>query len=125
MTASPDTNLAAALSSSSQACETVLVDQFTDGVLDPAKPMLGPVRDGGHIVANTAPGCWGPMLTPCLRGGHEVTVPVAVEGAEVGDAIAVVIRDITVTSLATSSGTDAAMEGRFDGDPFVAARCPE
>jgi acetamidase/formamidase len=65
------------------------------------------------------------MLTPCLRGGHEVTVPVAVEGAEVGDAIALHIRDITVTSLATSSGTDVAMEGRFDGDPFVAPRCPE
>ena len=44
--------------------ETVFVDQFTDGILDPAKPMLGPVRDGGHIVANTAPGCWGPMITP-------------------------------------------------------------
>lgn len=105
--------------------DTVLVDQYTDGVLDPAKPMLGPVRDGGHIVANTAPGCWGPMLTPCLRGGHEVTIPVAVEGAEVGDAIAIVIRDITVTSMATASGTDVAMAGRFDGDPFVAPRCPE
>jgi formamidase len=108
-----------------KASETVLVDQFTDGVLDPANPMLGPVRDGGHIVANTAPGCWGPMLTPCLRGGHEVTIPVAVEGAEVGDAIALIIRDITVTSLATASGTDVAMTGRFDGDPFVAPRCPE
>lgn len=27
--------------------ETVFVDRFTDGVLDPAQPMLGPVRDGG------------------------------------------------------------------------------
>ena len=106
------------------ASETVLVDRFTDGVLDPTRPMLGPVRDGGSIVANTAPGCWGPMLTPCLRGGHEVTIPVAVEGAEVGDAIAIRIRDITVTSLATASGTSAAVEGRFDGDPFVAGRCP-
>lgn len=105
--------------------ETVLVDRFTDGVLDPARPMLGPVRDGGHILANTAPGCWGPMLTPCLRGGHEVTIPVAVEGAVVGDAIVIRIRDITVTSLATASGTDVPQEGRFDGDPFVAPRCPE
>ena len=24
---------------------TVFVDQFTDGILDPGKPMLGPVRD--------------------------------------------------------------------------------
>ncbi len=106
------------------AVESLSVDTFTDGLLDPAKPMLGPVQDGGTIVANTAPGCWGPMLTPCLRGGHEVTIPVAVEGAEVGDAIVIRIRDIKVTSLATSSGTDIAQEGRFDGDPFVAPRCP-
>lgn len=106
-------------------CLTLRVDRFTDGVLDPAQPMLGPVRDGGRIVAHTAPGCWGPMLTPCLRGGHEVTIPVAVEGTEVGDAIAIHIQDITVTSLVTASGVSDPLEGRFDGDPFVAGRCPE
>ena len=104
--------------SNGQGHETVFVDQFIDGVLDPAKPMLGPVRDGGHIVANTAPGCWGPMITPEIRGGHEVTVPVAVLGAEVGDAIAIRIKDITVTSLATASGNDMMMDGRFLGDPL-------
>ena len=61
--------------------ETVYVDEYVDGVLDPEKPMLGPVRDGGHIVSNTAPGCWGPMITPSIRGGHEVTKPVFVNGA--------------------------------------------
>jgi formamidase len=105
--------------------QTVFVDQFTNGILDPERPMLGPVRDGGHIVANTAPGCWGPMITPELRGGHEVTVPVAIAGAEVGDAIALRIQDITVTSLATASGNDKFMDGRFLGDPYVAAQCPE
>jgi len=110
---------------SEQGHQTVFVDQFTNGILDPQRPMLGPVRDGGHIVANTAPGCWGPMITPELRGGHEVTVPVAVAGAEVGDAIALRIQDITVTSLATASGNDKFMEGRFLGDPYVAACCPE
>jgi acetamidase/formamidase len=104
--------------------ETVYVDQYIDGLLDPAKPMLGPVRDGGHIIANTAPGCWGPMITPAIRGGHEVTKPVAVAGAEVGDAIVIRIRDIKVTSLATSSGNDQWMEGRFLGDPYVAGKCP-
>jgi formamidase len=104
--------------------ETVFVSEFTDGLLDPALPMLGPVRDGGHIVANTAPGCWGPMITPAIRGGHEVTRPVAVAGAEVGDAIAIRIADIVVTSLATSSGNDQMMSGRFLGDPYVAGRCP-
>lgn len=105
--------------------QTVFVDQFTNGILDPERSMLGPVRDGGHIVANTAPGCWGPMITPELRGGHEVTVPVAVSGAEVGDAIALRIQDITVTSLATASGNDKFMEGRYLGDPYIAAQCPE
>ena len=105
--------------------ETVLVDSFTDGILDPARPMLGPVRDGGHIVANTTPGCWGPMITPAIRGGHEVTRPVAVAGAEVGDAIVIRIKEISVTSLATASGTDLPIDGRFLGDPFVAGRCPE
>ncbi|KXG43002.1 acetamidase/formamidase family protein [Tepidibacillus infernus] len=105
--------------------ETVFVNTFTNGVLDPNKPMLGPVKDGGHIVANTAPGCWGPMITPALLGGHEVTQPVYVEGAEVGDAIAIRIKSIRPTSIVTASGNEKAIEGRFLGDPFVAAQCPE
>jgi formamidase len=107
------------------ASQTVFVDRFVDGILDPQRPMLGPVRDGGYIIANTAPGCWGPMITPEIRGGHEVTIPVSVAGAEVGDAIAIHIQDITVTSIATSSGNDIFMDGRFLGDPYVAGRCPE
>ncbi|MFW6184122.1 MAG: acetamidase/formamidase family protein [Chloroflexota bacterium] len=105
--------------------ETVFVDRFIDGILDPGKPMLGPVRDGGHIVANTAPGCWGPMITPEIRGGHEVTQPVAVAGAEVGDAIAIRIKDISVTSMATASGNDTVLADRCVGDPYVAGKCPE
>ena len=105
--------------------ETVYVNEFTDGVLDPEKPMLGPVKDGGHIIANTAPGCWGPMITPELRGGHEVTIPVAVEGAEVGDAIALRIKDISVTSIATASGNDYWVDGLFMGDPYVAKYDPD
>jgi acetamidase/formamidase len=103
---------------------TVFVDTFTDGTLGPDVEMLGPVADGGHIVWNSTPGCWGPMITPAIRGGHEVCTPVAVEGAEVGDAIAIRIKDIAVTSHATSSGNDQAMEGRFNGDPYCAAVCP-
>jgi formamidase len=103
---------------------TVVVDTFTDGLLGPDVPMAGPVANGGHIVWNSAPGCWGPMITPSIRGGHEVCTPVHVEGAEVGDAIAIRIKDIAVTSLATSSGNDQPMEGRFNGDPYVAAVCP-
>jgi formamidase len=102
---------------------TVFVDTFTDGLLGPDVEMLGPVADGGHIVWNPAPGCWGPMITPAIRGGHEVCRPVAVDGAEVGDAIAIRIKDIAVTSEATASGNDQAMEGRFNGDPYCAAVC--
>ena len=103
---------------------SVVVDTFTNSVLDPNSQMLGPVEDGGTIIANTAPGCWGPMITPSLRGGHEVTQPVFVEGAEVGDAVAIRIRDITVTSIATASGHDSSPAGFCLGDPYVAARCP-
>ena len=105
--------------------ETVYVNEFTDGVLDPEKPMLGPVKDGGHIIANTAPGGWGPMITPELRGGHEVTIPVAVEGAEVGDAIAIRIKEISVTSIATASGNDYWVDGLYMGDPYVAKYDPD
>lgn len=127
---SPPQKLASAADASpaatiTDARQTVFVDEFTDAVLDPARTMLGPVADGGFIVAQTAPGCWGPMITPALRGGHEVTRPVAVAGAELGDAIVIRIHSIAVTSLATASGTDRPVEGRFLGDPFVAAHCPQ
>ena len=103
---------------------SVVVQTFTNSLLDPDGEMLGPVENGGTIIANTAPGCWGPMITPRLRGGHEVTQPVYVDGAEPGDGIAIRIRDITVTAMATSSGHDSSPEGYCLGDPYVAARCP-
>jgi formamidase len=107
-----------------EAHPTVFVDTFTDGLLGPDVEMLGPVEDGGHIVVNTAPGCWGPMITPSVRGGHEVAQPVAVAGAEVGDAVAIRIKDIEVTSIATASGNDWWPEGSYNGDPYCAAVCP-
>ena len=107
-----------------QAAEMLFVNEFTDGVLNPNAKMLGPLKDGGTIIANTAPGCWGPMITPTIRGGHEVTKPVYVEGAEVGDALVIHIKSIQVTSIATASGTDEAQSDRFIGDPFVKVKCP-
>jgi formamidase len=107
-----------------EAHQTVFVDTFTDGLLGPEVEMLGPVQDGGHIVVNTTPGCWGPMITPSIRGGHEVAQPVALAGAEPGDAIAIRIKDIEVTSMATSSGNDWSPEGSFNGDPYCAPVCP-
>lgn len=105
------------------ASDHVLVDRYTD-LVGPSNEMLGPVRDGGRIEYLTVPGCWGPMITPHLRSGHEVTLPVAVEGAEVGDAVALHIETIEQLSRATTSGTHEGWEGRFISDPFVARICP-
>jgi acetamidase/formamidase len=114
-----------ATTESSPATETVDVDRFCDGIIGPSAEVVGTVRDGGRIVAHTAPGCWGPMITPAIKGGHEVTLPVNVEGAEVGDAIAIRIRSIEVTSIATASGNDRMIEGRFNGDPYCAKVCAQ
>lgn len=106
------------------AVETLFVNEFTDGILDFEQEMLGPLKNGGTIVANTSPGCWGPMITPALRGGHEVTKPIFIEDAEIGDAIVIKIKSVEVTSYVTASGTDSAQSGNFVGDPFVAGKCP-
>ena len=45
--------------SSTPVRRSVVVQEFTNSVLDPNAPMLGPVESGGTIIANTAPGCWG------------------------------------------------------------------
>ena len=103
----------------------LLNDVFTNGIIGPHTRMLGPIADGGRIKFITAPGCWGPMITPTLRGGHEVNVPVAIEGADVGDAIAIYVESIRVSSRATSSGVDRFVEGAYVGDPYVAKRCPK
>jgi len=102
----------------------VLNDAFTNGIIGPHTKMLGPVADGGRIRFVTTPGCWGPMLTPTLRGGHEVNIPVAVEGADIGDAVAIRIESIRVRSRASSSGVDKPVEGTYIGDPYVAKKCP-
>jgi len=104
--------------------DEIFNDVQTNGIIGPHSKMLGPVADGGKIVFLTAPGCWGPMITPTLRGGHEVNVPVAVEGAEIGDGIVIKIKSIKVLSKAASSGVDTVREGAFVGDPYVAKKCP-
>ncbi len=88
--------------------EEIYVDQYTLGLVGPDQKWAGTVADGGTIQTYTPPGCWGPMITPSFRGGHEVTRPIRVAGASVGDAIAIHIRDIEVTSMATSTGSMAA-----------------
>ena len=99
-------------------------DLLTNGIIGPSRRMLGPVADGGKITFLTSPGCWGPMITPTIRGGHAVCTPVAVENADVGDAIAIRVEGIKILSKAASSGVDSPKEGYFIGDAAVAKKCP-
>ncbi|MCC6829189.1 MAG: acetamidase/formamidase family protein [Novosphingobium sp.] len=107
----------------SQAQPVVEVFEYSGGIVGPGIAPAGTVQDGGTIRTGTPPGCWGPMITPKFQGGHEVTRPVLVEGAEIGDAIAIKLKKVEVTSLATSSGVMEFVEGRYLGDPFVAKHC--
>jgi acetamidase/formamidase len=110
---------------SQQIEQQLTVDEYTLGLVGPDQEWAGTVADGGTVRTHTPPACWGPMITPKFRGGHEVTRPIAVEGAEVGDAIAIKIRDIEVTSVATSTGSMDEREAAFGDDPFVDHVCPE
>lgn len=105
------------------ASDRVVVDRYTD-IVGPSNEMLGPVRDGGRIEYLTVPGCWGPMITPSIRSGHEVTLPVRVEGAKVGDAVALHVEELEQVSRATTSGVTSNWDGHFLSDPFVAGICP-
>lgn len=104
--------------------DEVGVYEYSGGIVGPGITPAATVRSGGIIRTGTPPGCWGPMITPKFQGGHEVTRPVLVEGAEIGDAIAIRLRKVRVTSLATSSGVMEFVDGRYVGDPFVAKLCP-
>jgi acetamidase/formamidase len=64
------------------------------------------------------------MITPTLRGGHEVCTPVSIDKADVGDAVAIYIETIKVKSKAASSGVDEPIDGAFIGDSYVVKICP-
>lgn len=104
--------------------DLVVVRRYTRGVVGPSLAMDEVVKDGGRIRTVTPPGCWGPMITPKFQGGHEVSWPVAVAGANVGDAIAIRIEHVQVLSGATSSGTMTTKSAAFGDDPFVDRHCP-
>jgi len=104
---------------------TVNVNKYTGGLIGPDVGFFATLKSGSRIKAVTPPGCWGPMITPHFRGGHEVTQPVAVEGAEIGDAIAIFIEQVDVLSLAASSGVMQLSRLAFGEDPFVDKKCPK
>jgi acetamidase/formamidase len=107
-----------------EARDLVTVERYTRGLIGPSLEFQDIVRDGGRIRTVSPPGCWGPMITPKFQGGHEVSWPVAVEGARVGDAIAITIEKVRVRSLATSSGVMITKAAAFGSDPFVDRKCP-
>ncbi len=100
------------------------VSSYTD-VIGPSTKVLGTIPDGGKLMIGSVPGCWGPMITPHFRSTHEVTLPVNVEGAEVGDGLALHIDRIDVLAKATSSGVDnQGNVGCFIEDPGIDRKCP-
>ncbi|MGI6075165.1 MAG: acetamidase/formamidase family protein [Pyramidobacter sp.] len=100
-----------------------LIDRYCDSIGGNCE-MLGSLKDGESFVAITAPGCWGPMITPSIRSGHEVTCPIRIEGAEPGDSLALFIEEITVLSRYAASGTGQVYPERYARDPSLEARCP-
>jgi len=100
-------------------------DKFLEGTLGPNTEMLGPIGDSGIIIYNTAPGCWGPMITPRIRDGHECNIPVAIEDAMVGDSVLIKIKKILVTSKASSSGTHEFIEEKNEKCPNCDVVWPE
>ncbi|WP_411817207.1 acetamidase/formamidase family protein [Hyphococcus sp. DH-69] len=105
--------------------DEVGVFEYSGGIVGPGISPAATIKNGGKIRTGTPPGCWGPMITPKFQGGHEVTKPVMIDGAEVGDSVAIHLNKVQVTSLATSSGVMEFVDGRYIGDPFVAKLCPE
>lgn len=53
--------------------DMITVDEYTKGLVGPEVEWAGTVADGGTIRTHTPPACWGPMITPSFKGGHEVT----------------------------------------------------
>lgn len=51
----------------------------------PKFPCSGRSRTVAILSGNSTPGCWGPMITPPIRGGHELCQPVAVPDPDLHD----------------------------------------
>jgi acetamidase/formamidase len=99
------------------------VEKYTD-IVGGSSEMCGKVHDGDVLIAETPPGCWGPMITPHLKSGHEVTCPVEVAGTEPGDTVALFVERIEVLSDYAASGTGRKIPENFDKDPSLHAKCP-
>lgn len=101
----------------------ILVDEFVDTIGEKVENKYS-VKSEDIITLELPPGCWGPMITPSLKSGHEVSVPIFVEGADEGDAILVEILDIETLSNYSISGISERVEGNYELDPTTKAICP-
>jgi acetamidase/formamidase len=82
------------------------------------------IKDKSTVKVELSPGCWGPMITPSIKSGHEVSKPIYVEGAEPGDSILIKVNKINIKSKYSSSGVSKGVEGHFKDDPTTKAYCP-
>ncbi len=99
------------------------ISKQTDKI-GPSLRMLGPIESGTTLVCYTAPGCWGPMITPSVGAGHEVTWPLEVKGAEAGDVLALHVKGIEIMSEASCSGVHELIPERYNKNPFSESLCP-
>ena len=104
--------------------DSVLVDTYSDGLVGPAATPGAVIQSGEHVRCVFPPGCLGPIITPCFKGGHETIRPIFVEGARVGDAIAIRIDEVVIRSDASASGLHVTREGTYASDPYVDKMCP-
>lgn len=102
----------------------VFIDEFVDTVGGKLGNKYS-VKSEDTITFELPPGCWGPMITPSLKSGHEVSVPIFVEGADEGDAILIEVLDIKTLSDYSISGISERVEGNYELDPTTKAICPK
>ena len=102
----------------------IFIDEFVDTIGGKVNEKNS-VKSDDILSVELPPGCWGPMITPSIKSGHEVSVPLYVEGAEKGDSLLIEVLDIQVISEYSISGISEGVEGRYDLDPTTKAICPE
>lgn len=82
------------------------------------------IKDKSIVNVELPPGCWGPMITPSIKSGHEVSKPIYVEGAEPGDSILIKVNKIKVKTKYSTSGVSEPIKDNYIDDPTTKGFCP-
>lgn len=101
----------------------VFIDEFVDTVGGKVGNKYSAKSDD-TVTIELPPGCWGPMITPSIKSGHEVSTPLYIENANIGDSILIDILDIKVISDYSISGISEKVTGNYELDPTTKAICP-